>query len=402
MGAVSPLASKATMPPVSGRPWQVVAHAPGNRRPHVMHVFPSFIPGGSELRTAQLIDAFGDRFRHSIVSLDGRTTAASYLPSGSDVRILPALTKHGTVRTTAALCRLIRHERPDLALTYNWGAFDMLLAADLLGVRVVHQEDGFNADEAERLKQRRVLARRLVLRRVHRVIVPSRLLRSIAVERWRVAPERVVCIPNGVTAPPPVGDPAALRRSIGIPLGAYVIGNVGSLRREKSLPRLVDMLAAIMPLVDSHLLLVGEGPERDQIAARAAALGLSARVHLVGHQNDVCPFLAAMDLFAMSSDTEQMPVSLLQAMAAGLPVTATRVGDIEIMLPECQREFLTASDSATARSLADHARRLLLDPAMSRSLGARNRRRVLEHYGLAQMADAYLAEYLDALKERSS
>src|SRR5688500_14891984 len=96
--------------------------------PHLLHVFSTFVPAGPQVRTVQLIAAFGDRFRHSIVAMDGRTQARELLPAGSSVRFLPAPPKAGSLRTALRLRKLLLAERPDLLLTYNFGAIDALLA----------------------------------------------------------------------------------------------------------------------------------------------------------------------------------------------------------------------------------------------------------------------------------
>ena len=112
------------------------------RTPHLLHVIPTFVPAGLEMRTVNLIAGFGDEFRHSILALDGRTEAAGRLPAGAPVRLLPSFPKTGTFSTARRLRDLLRAESPDLVLTYNWGAFDMLLAARSLGFRrVVHHEN---------------------------------------------------------------------------------------------------------------------------------------------------------------------------------------------------------------------------------------------------------------------
>src|SRR5262245_65792100 len=127
------------------------------------------------MRTVRLIEAFGSEFRHSLLAIDGRTDAREHLPAGVDARVLDAPPKAGTLATALRLRALLRRERPDLVLSYNWGAFDAVLAArSLLSRRIVHHEDGFNPDEAAREKPRRALARRIVLPGVHALVVPSR------------------------------------------------------------------------------------------------------------------------------------------------------------------------------------------------------------------------------------
>ena len=167
--------------------------------PHLLHVFSNFVPSGPELRTVGLIAAFGADFRHSIVSMDGRTSAAERLPKDAAVRLLDNPPKAGSFKTAGRLRTLLRREAPDLLLTYGWGAIDAILAAASLGFRrVLHHEEGFNVDEAESYKRRRILARRLLLPRAHRVVVPSARLERVATGLWKLSPRQVRLIPNGI------------------------------------------------------------------------------------------------------------------------------------------------------------------------------------------------------------
>src|SRR4051812_42058262 len=189
--------------------------------PHLLHVFSNFVPTGPELRTVALIGAFGGEFRHSILSMDGRVSAAERLPAGVEVRLLPSPPRAGSLATARRLRRLLADERPDLVLTYNWGAFDMLLAARSARFqRLVHHEEGSNEDEVEGFKRRRVLARRLVLPGVRRIVVPSRRLQSIATGLWKLSAAKIRLIPNGIPLDRfvPRGDPG-LRARLGVPAG---------------------------------------------------------------------------------------------------------------------------------------------------------------------------------------
>ncbi len=378
--------------------------------PHLLHVFPNFTATGPELRTVALIAALGDAFRHSILSLDGRTDAALRLPEGAPVRLLESPPRGGSLATARRLRRVIRRERPDLLLTYNWAAIDALLAAASLGFRpVVHHEEGFNEDEAAGWKRRRVLARRLLLPRVHRLVVPSRRLQQVAAEVWRLDPARIALIPTGVSlaASAPAFDAAGereVRRELGIPAGAPVVGAVGSLRRVKNPLRLLAAAARVDPGLGLHVLLVGEGDERRAIEARAGRPDLAGRVHLAGYQAAPAPFYRAMDLFALTSDSEQMPLALLEAMAAGLPVVATDVGDVRAMLPPEQGEWLVrlaigdgGSEERTVAELARSMTEAIGDPARRRRLGAANRMRVESAYSFAATSAAYRELYLGAL-----
>lgn len=370
--------------------------------PHLLHVFSTFAPAGPELRTVRLIGALGAGWRHSILAIDGRTDAAAHLAPGVDARVLASLPRAGTPRTVLALRRLFRAERPDLVLSYNWGAFDAVIAARTQGRTVLHHEDGFNADEARAFKGRRVLARRLLLSGVRRVIVPSGLLREIAIERWGLAPGKVALVPNGIRLEefePRDGNPA-LRAELGIPAEAVVVGSVGHLRPVKNPLRCLE--AAAMAVSASarplHVLMLGEGPERAAVAALAARPPLLGRVHLVGHQSDPRPFYRAMDVFALGSDSEQMPVALLEAMGCALPVVSTDVGDVLAMLPQEQGALVVPGDpAASLAGLAAAIARLADDPALRARLGAANRARVAERYTFERTLAAYRELYEDAL-----
>jgi glycosyltransferase involved in cell wall biosynthesis len=369
--------------------------------PHLLHVFSNFVPSGPEIRTVRLIGALGNEFHHSIVSMDGRTDAAALLPAGVDVRLLPSPPKAGSLATARRLRRLLLAERPDLVLTYNWGAFDMLLAARSAGFRrVIHHEEGFNEDEAESFKLRRVLARRLVLPGAHRVVVPSQRLREVATNLWKLAPERVRLIPNGIdpTAFPPADGNPALRQRLGLPVDSLVVGTVGGLRPVKNQLRLLDACAAAGPGV--HALLVGEGEERPALEARAQREDLAGRICFAGHQDDPAPFLQAMDVFVLTSDSEQMPVCLLEAMAASLPVVATDVGDVRTVLPPEQARYLVPPGPEAAAGLAQGIADLARDPAARERLGAANRRRVEESFTFDGMCAAYREIYHSALRAK--
>ena len=366
--------------------------------PHLLHVFSNFVPTGPELRTVALIGAFGRELRHSILSMDGRTGAAERLPPEVDVRLLPAPPRAGSLATARRLRRLLRQTRPDLVLTYNWGAFDMLLAARSAGFRrVIHHEEGFNEDEAEQFKRRRVWARRLVLPGAAALVVPSERLRGLAVDLWRLPPERVRLIANGIRldgfTPSPAGN-RGLRARLGIPSEALVVGTAGSLRPVKNHARL---LAAVARAADVRLLLLGDGEERPALEARAAAPDLAGRVCFAGYQERLAPFYQAMDVFALSSDSEQMPVALLEAMASALPVVSTDVGDVRAMLPPEQAPFLVAPGPDAAAGLAAGIAELARDPGLRGRLGALNRQRVEERYSFDAMSAAYREVYSSVL-----
>ena len=371
---------------------------------HLLHLFPSFVPAGSQVRTAQLIRAFGPEFRHTIVALDGRTDARALLPAELGVRYLESGPKAGSLRTALRLARLLRAERPDLLLTYNFGAIDGLIAARLVpGQRAVHHEDGFGPDEAAGFKRRRIWMRRLCLPRAARTVVISETLRKIALELWNESPLHLAFIPNGIDLArfSPRDGNLPLRRELGLGETDVVVGAVGHLRPEKNLPRLFAALERAQRQAGSSrlaLVVLGDGPVRPELERLAAAGALAGRVRLVGHQSDPLPYYRMMDVFALVSDTEQMPLSLLEAMASRLPAVATNVGDVVAMLPGEQAPFVVLpGGEACVEALGGSFARLAADPALRERLGERNLDRARKTYSQNAMVEGFRAVYRGAL-----
>jgi glycosyltransferase involved in cell wall biosynthesis len=371
--------------------------------PVLMHVFSNFVASGPELRTVALMNAFGDRYRHLVVSMDGRTSALERVNSGVDVRLLPAPSSGGTLRIAAGLRSAIRREKPDVLLTYNWGAYDALLAGAVGRVPIIHHEDGFNADEASRLKRRRIWARRLVFGRTRSLIVPSHTLARIAAERWGVRPPKLRLIPNGIDAARLAAGASRghVRARLGIPEHAIVLGTIAHLRREKRLDRIVSTLAAFPTERRPHAIIVGEGAERAALERTVRELQVTDALHLVGDQKNVGEYLRACDIYALTSDTEQMPISLLEAMCCRLPVVATRVGDVEQMLPGPQREWTVplGDEEQIVSSLAAACDRMARDHRVRTELGALNRGHASSEFSFERMMQQYAHAYDEALSQ---
>lgn len=378
---------------------------------HLLHVFSTFVPAGPQVRTAKLMEAFGDEFRHTLVAMDGKLEARELVPSGVDITYLDAPPRAGTLRTLPRMRSLVGQVDPDLVLTYNWGALDTVLACRIPPRRTfVHHEDGFRPDEAHAQKARRVLARRAALSGASKVVVISKTLERIALGSWKLKPSRLAYIPNGIELErfEARDGHAELRDSLGIPLDAFVLGAVGHLRPEKNIPRLLQVLDRRPDTLDAHLLLLGDGPERAAIETMAAELELSDRVHFAGYQQDPRPYYRAMDIFCLTSNTEQMPIALLEAMASSLAVLSTDVGDVRDMVDPHNQEFVvplpreltpdasspgTPDESTTVRRLTDSLRTLAGDPVLRAQLGRLHRERAAELYSHNGMVDAYRTIY---------
>ncbi len=349
----------------------------------LLNVFSTFAVGGPQVRFAALANRLGGRYRHRIVAMDATFAARERLAPDLDVEY-PVIAMHrgATFANLRPFRRALRTLRPDVLITHNWGSIDWAIA-NLPGlVRHIHIEDGFGPEERDLQIGRRVLTRRLVLRRAT-VVLPSRTLEGLARDVWRLPPTRLRYIPNGID----LARLNAARDPAGFPGEGPVIGTVAALRPEKALDRLLRAFALLGP-VAARLVIVGDGRERPGLERLATALGITARVHFTGHIADPASLYAGFDVFALSSDTEQMPLTVIEAMAAGRPVVATDVGDVRVMVAPENAAFVgPKDDAALARSLGA----LLADPKLRARLGAANRAKAARDYDQEAMFAAYAA-----------
>lgn len=377
-------------------------------RPRILHLHSTFAAGGKETRDVRLMNHWGDTLEHVIVSaVPDRLEAAGQIATGVPWRVAhdaPPLAGRPSPARLRALAGWMRGQRFDLALSFNWGALDGALAARLLaGLPVVHHEDGFNEDERDAQKPARRLVRRLLLPRMDAVVVPSLTLERVARATWGLAPPRLVRIANGIDvnalAVPP--EPDAIPGLVRAP-GELVVGTLAGLRRIKNLPRLVRAFATATAGDDAppaRLVIVGDGEDAPAIRAEAARLGVAGRLVMPGFLPDPHRYVGLFDIFALSSDSEQFPISLVEAMAAGRPAVAPAVGDVaEIVAPANQPWISAPGDEA---GLAAALGAALRDPAARATVGAANRERARTRYSDSAMVASYERVYGAALGVRT-
>ncbi len=373
------------------------SHGPG---PRILHLHSSFNLGGKEARSVRLMNAFGAHARHAILSaapdeLGARASIAKdiWAEFPQEGRA-PALHGQPGAARYIGLARYMQGF--DLVLSYNWGAMDGVMAHRLLGQflplpPLIHHEDGFNADEAKALNRRRTLFRRAALPTARAIVVPSVTLEGIARRHWgaRLPLRR---ISNGIAtaryARPEAGAIPGL-----VPDGQMItVGTIAGLRAVKDLPLLVEAVA----LAPRHvrLVIVGDGPERAAILAAAARAGIADRLLMPGFLPDPWRYAGLFDMVALSSHSEQQPIAVIEAMAAGLPVVAPMVGDVPAMVAELNRPFVVERDP---RALGHAIATLAGDAGLRRAIGSANRARAATEYDEGRMIDAYAALYGDAL-----
>lgn len=368
----------------------------GQPRRRILHCHSTFDAGGKEARAVRLMNAFGDQAEHIILTAVPGALGARVLIDPAirvafptDAPSLGGKPAPGRYRQLAAYMRGF-----DLVLTYNWGAMDAVMAHRVARnlPPLIHHEDGFNTDEAVRLKTKRNLFRRLALPTARALVVPSATLETVARTVWHQPATRIHRIANGIDVPAygrPVVDIPGLTKTP----GQAVVGTLAGLRGIKNLPRLVRAVAAIP---NAQLVIVGEGPERSRLLAEAERSGLGHRLVLPGFMPRPQDYIGNFDVFALSSDSEQFPISLIEAMAAGLPCVTTNVGDCAAMVADVNRPFISpVDDVAFASALA----RMCADPQTRQLLGAANRAKALSEYNEQAMIARYRTLYDAAVRE---
>jgi len=288
----------------------------------------------------------------------------------------------GYRRERGAVAELCRRLGPTVVHTHGYRP-DVLDAgvARRAGIPVVTTVHGFTGGDWKNRVYEWLQCR--AFRRFDAVVAVSQPLRTRLV-RAGVHPDRIHVVPNA-WRPGPALDRAAARRALGVAPGAFVLGWVGRLSREKGPDVLLDALRdlADLPLVAS---VIGEGAERRPLLARAQRLGLDGRVRWHGVVPDAASLFAAFDLFVLSSRTEGSPMVVFEAMAARVPVIATDVGGVPEMLSAAEAVLVPPDHPA---ALAAAIRAAYHAPAGARARAGRARERLCRDFGTAPWCERY-------------
>jgi glycosyltransferase involved in cell wall biosynthesis len=211
-------------------------------------------------------------------------------------------------------------------------------------------------------------------------------LQELALDVWKLPKKSIAYLPNGVD----VERFAAPARDAILGFtrqpGELVVGTVAPLRPEKNVGRLLRSFAMISGRLPARLVVAGDGMERNALERLAVELGIADRVIFTGQVKPES-VLGTFDIFALSSDTEQMPNALLEAMATSCAVAAVDVGDVKGMVCEENRVFIVPRDDSQAFAAA--IERLLRDNATRERLGRENRNRVIAEFSQERMFAAY-------------
>jgi len=229
-----------------------------------------------------------------------------------------------------------------------------------------------------------------------RVVAISANVRDFCRTRIGLPEEKLVLIPNGVELPElPLPAPWEARAALGLPPDGLVIGAISRLDPVKG----IDVLLEALPQVEeAALVVIGDGPQRAALEALAARLGVSHRVSWAGFQQDAVRLLPACDLFVQPSLYEGLPTTVMEAMAAGLPVVATAVGGTPEVVADGVTGLLVPPCDPAALARAITA--LLRDPEQRRTMGQAGRERVAQHFSAVRMIERTERLYDELLETR--
>ncbi|MCR9186191.1 MAG: TIGR03088 family PEP-CTERM/XrtA system glycosyltransferase [Halieaceae bacterium] len=393
-----------------------------NAPPLVVHIIFALGTGGLENGLINIINRCPpERYRHAIICLT-RSEEFSARITAPGVEVIELHKKPGhDPGMYWRLWRTLRRLRPAIVHTRNLAALEThALGILLTGCKRVHGEHGRDISDLDGSNRKYQLLRRMLNPLIHRFIAVSRDLSDWLVTSVGISPDKVVQIYNGVAQDsftPQISEAAdrgqvaeAVRVAVpGMPEGfcdapqCRVVGTVGRLAAVKDQKTLLVALAKIFR--DSpqrrdtlRCILVGDGPERSALQKLLVELGLQSCVWMAGDRDDIPELLACMDVFVLPSLGEGISNTVLEAMATGLPVVATRVGGNPELVEHGVNGLLVPVGDAAA--LAEALQGLADDPVKCKQMGNAAVQRIQRDFDWERTVYSYLQVY-DKLLERT-
>jgi glycosyltransferase involved in cell wall biosynthesis len=383
---------------IAAAPAQVTS-APSAHRPVVCQVLHTLQIGGAEVLAARLARRLSDRFKFVFACLDELGTLGAELRGeGFTVEVLGR--KSGLdVGCVRRLAGFACDQRANLLHAHQYTPFFYARAPGWIGRRppVMFTEHGrFYPDLPNR---KRMVFNRLFLRRNDRVVAVGESVKRALINNEGIPASRIEVIYNGVRMDEFQAD-ARARQTVRAELGltpadrvAILVARLDYLKDHSTALRTAERASRQIP--GFRLLLVGEGPERPKIEAEIDERGLHGTVLLLGLRTDVRRLLTAADVFLLTSISEGIPVTLIEAMGAELPVVATAVGGVaEVVLPEQTGVLAPSGDDAALAAGLVH---IFHDRDAARGLGIAGRRRAIEMFSEEEMHESYAAAYRELL-----
>jgi L-malate glycosyltransferase len=358
----------------------------------VMQLVLSLSPGGTERLVIEIVRALAGRIDFVVCCLDEPGSWASEVEA-LQVPVVALSRRPGfQPRLAVHLARVMKAHQIDVVHCHHYSPFVYGVLASLLkpATQLVFTEHG-KLSGAGPSRKRRWVNPLLSRRHGHLRAVSADLRRHMLGEGFQ--PERLSVLYNGIEPGERPSKPQrdAARKMLGLSPEAFVIGTAGRLDPVKNLDLLLQTHAALTATHEhAHTVIVGDGPERTALEAKAAALGVSGSLSFAGYRSDVRSLIPAFDVFLNCSAYEGVSLTILEAMAAGLPVVATPVGGNPEVVVDQHTGFLIPP-SATALAVA--IKSLANDQTRRVAMGEAGRRRVEQHFSIGRMVQEYADLY---------
>ena len=298
------------------------------------------------------------------------------------------------------------HRLSGLAMLLKMGRFDVVHAhmfgsnvwGTVLGklcsipVIIAHEHNWSYTGELGR----RMIDRHVIARYATRFVAVSESNRTRMIELEGIPADKVLVLPTAYI-PHRVTSPTDIRAELGLAPDARVIGVAATLRVEKALEVMITAVGDVVEqFPDAHLVIAGDGPRRGALETQAAEMGLTGHVHFLGERRDVTPILQTVDVGALSSDWEGMPLFVLECMTTGTPVVATNVGGLPELVEDDRTGLLVPPRDPAALARAIIA--LLADPERGQRLAGAAAER-MHSYTIDAVAERFAALYEQLVSE---
>jgi glycosyltransferase involved in cell wall biosynthesis len=363
--------------------------------PRVLYLLETGGPGGAERMLLDLAQHVGPRWQAVVGVLRPGWLQANAMSAG-----IPCATLHGKgLGDLGVFERLLEAvETHDISVLHAHEFYMGMIGAAVSLATGIPLVVTIHGKQYYPDRRRRRTMCRMVAARAAALVTVSQDLRRFFCHTTGTPSDRVRVIYNGIDLQPFESgrEKAELLASTGIPTSAQILGTVGNLYPVKGHR---DLIRAMRPIVErrpaTHLVILGRGALHDSLLVEAETLGIRDRVHLLGYREDVHDWLAAMNVFAMPSVSEGLPLSLLEAMATGVPSVVTDVGGMPEVVADGETGFVIRQGNVA--ELADRISFLLEDPSRAVGMGAAGRGLVARRFALDRMVAEYSEVYDQAV-----
>ncbi len=365
------------------------------KRIHILHLIHKLTVGGAERVLANIVNSGHDRFRHVICSF---CTPDDFCKTINDQVTLVSLNKQegNDFRIPFRLAKLCRQYEIDLIHSIGWSTYLDGFLGGLLRLnkkpRFVYAFHGKTIEDLARMPQRRIWAQRLLANGCDAIIAPSLEMKRDYAQTFGIEQGRIRLIYNGVDEKlfSPVDAFNQAKTDFGFTADDVVFGCIARLDPVKNLPALIRGFALVQKTApQAKLMIVGGGQQHDELLKLVADLQLQNSVLLTGERSDIEHCLRGMDVYVLPSFYEGFSVTILEAMAAGLPIVAGRVGGTPELVQNGRNGYLFDLSRSHENELSRLMGQLGEDRLLRERMGRQSRKLVAQQFTLAGMVQNY-------------